>query len=155
VALKTRVAASAQVWLGQSVDTSSLCAGYPDLQNAPFLTSLGCAIRRPSLKDTHFNSGLRSRLGISGPLMIDSGGFALIKAPSSRWSAQTVGNLIHRIEADVFVSLDLPPTPQDDQQRRLRKILSSTRNFEYLAGRFPAKAIMPVVHGRTYSEADP
>jgi queuine/archaeosine tRNA-ribosyltransferase len=144
--------ATPRVWLGQSADTSSLCAGYPDLQNAPFLTSLGCAIRRPSLKDTHFNSGLKAKLGISGPLMIDSGGFALIKAPSSIWSARTVGNLIERIEADVFVSLDLPPTPQDDQQCRRRKILSSTRNFKYLTSRFPSKSIMPVVHGRTLSE---
>lgn len=152
MAPKNKIATIPRVWLGQSVDTSSLCADYPDLKDAPFLTSLGCAIRRPSLKYTHFNSGLRRKLGISGPLMIDSGGFALMKAPSSRWSAQTVGDLIEHIEADVFVSLDLPPSPQDDHQCRRRKILCSTRNFGYLASRFPRKLIMPVVHGRTFSE---
>lgn len=75
-----------------------------------------------------------------------------MKAPSSTWSARIVGNLIDRIDADVFVSLDLPPTPHDDEQCRRRKILSSTRNFRYLASRFPTKSIMPVVHGRTFSE---
>src|SRR4051794_22276419 len=94
------------VWLGQSVDTSSLCSSYPELQDGNFLTSLGCAIRRPSLLKTHFNGSLRRKLGLTGPLMLDSGGFALLNNPHARWTAATVARLIEEVSADVYVSLD-------------------------------------------------
>jgi queuine/archaeosine tRNA-ribosyltransferase len=141
-----------RIWLGQSADTSSICSSYEELKGAAFLTSLGCAMRRPSLRGSHFNSTLRDKLGLAGPLMIDSGGFALMKSPSAKWSASTVGNFIGSIDADVFVSLDLPPSPADDQDLRKRKICASTRNFRYLTNRFPTKIIMPVVHGRSIKE---
>src|ERR1700761_5577281 len=101
------------IWLGQSVDTSSLCASHAELKRLPFLTSLGCAIRRPSLRHTHFNENLREKLGITGPLMIDSGGFALLMNPQAKWSVRSVGELIAKIEAQVFVALDFPPHPKD------------------------------------------
>ena len=56
------------------------------------------------------------------------------------------------IDAQVFVSLDHPPSAGDDQDFRKKKIRASTRNFRYLSNRFPTKAIMPVVHGRSLSE---
>lgn len=142
------------VWLGQSVDTSSLCASHSELRQLRFLTSLGCAIRRPSLCRTHFNEGLRDRLGVTGPLMIDSGGFALLMNPQARWSVRSVGDLISNIEAQIFVSLDLPPHSKDTAETRKKKILLSNRNFRILADRFPRKTIMPVVHGRTIREIE-
>jgi queuine/archaeosine tRNA-ribosyltransferase len=143
-----------RIWLGQSADTSSICSSYEELRTAAFLTSLGCAMRRPSLRGSHFNSALRDKLGLAGPLMIDSGGFALMKSPSAKWTASTVGNLIDSIDANVFVSLDLPPSPTDDQDLRRKKICASTRNFRYLTDRFPTKTIMPVVHGRSLGEVN-
>jgi queuine/archaeosine tRNA-ribosyltransferase len=142
------------VWLGQSVDTSSICSKYSELNNIPFLTSLGCAIRRPSLKKSHFHSELRSKLGITGPLMVDSGGFALMMNPRSRWSIRDVSALINRIDAEIFVSLDHPPSRRDTSAQRQRKIKLSSRNFRILAERFPSKIIMPVVHGRTTAEIE-
>jgi queuine/archaeosine tRNA-ribosyltransferase len=109
-------------------------------------------MRRPSLRGSHFNLSLRDKLGLAGPLMIDSGGFALMKVPSAKWSATIVGNFIESIDAEIFVSLDLPPSTGDDQHERQRKIRASTRNFRYLTDRFPTKTIMPVVHGRSISE---
>lgn len=141
-------------WLGQSVNTSSICAHHPELNISPFLTSLGCAIRRPSLKRTHLNSGLRVKLGISGPLMIDSGGFALMRSPDSKWSLREVADLMGTIEADIFVSLDYPPHKSDSKQDRLEKISKSFQNFKKLSDRFPNKTVMPVVHGRSSLEIE-
>ncbi|MBR1212501.1 hypothetical protein JQ641_18025 [Bradyrhizobium sp. JYMT SZCCT0180] len=142
------------VWLGQSVDTSCICSTHPELSHKPFLTSLGCAIRRPSLHQTHFNGQLKSKLGVTGPLMVDSGGFALLTNPTARWTLREVARAIERIEADVFVNLDLPPAKGDSAEDRKRKIIKSTKNFNTLFERFPDKTIMPVVHGRTISEIE-
>jgi queuine/archaeosine tRNA-ribosyltransferase len=142
------------VWLGQSVDTSSICSKYPELNQVPFLTSLGCAIRKPSLKESHFHSNLRSKLGIKGPLMVDSGGFALMMNPHSRWNVGDVSALIQRIDAEIFVSLDHPPGRQDTKELRRNKIARSSRNFRTLSDRFPSKIVMPVVHGRTTEEIE-
>src|SRR5262249_4595604 len=116
--------------------------------------SLGCAIRKPSLRSTHFTSDLKAKLGISGPLMLDSGGFALMMNPNSRWTIRDVSKFVGQIEADVFVSLDHPPAERDSASERRRKIESSASNYRLLSERFPAKTIMPVVHGRTLSEID-
>lgn len=142
------------VWLGQSVDTSSICASHPDLKKHHFLTSLGCAIRRPGLRRTHFGGGLREKLGVTGPLMIDSGGFALLMNPNAKWTARVVGDLIENIDAQIFVSLDLPPRREDSAEVRRQKILISNRNFRTLSDRFPKKVIMPVIHGRTFREIE-
>ncbi len=143
-----------RIWLGQSVDTSSICSNYEELSSLSFLTSLGCAIRRPSLRKTHLNINLRAKLGLTGPLMIDSGGFALSINPSARWSLRHVSDAISEIQADIFVTLDLPPHKTDNSRDRLRKIMKSVDNYERLSERFPEKIIMPVVHGRTVSEVN-
>src|SRR6266851_59825 len=142
------------VWLGQSVNTSSICAGHCELRQAPFLTSLGCAIRRPFLRDNCFGPALRTRLGITGPLMVDSGGFALTTSAGARWTVRHVAALIRRIEADIFVTLDYPPRPSDTDYQRKRRIISSAANFKILSEMFPEKIIMPVIHGRTISEIE-
>lgn len=142
------------VWLGQSVDSSNICSCYPELSRAPFLTSLGCAIRRPSLRETHFNSTLREKLQVTGPLMIDSGGFVLSTKPNAGWTVRTVAKSIAKIEADIFVTLDYPPHLTDKARKRREKIVSSINNFEFLSERFPDKVIMPVIHGRTISEIE-
>lgn len=142
------------VWLGQSVDTSSICSTHPELNQRPFLTSLGCAIRRPSLRRSHFDGQLKNKLGIKGPLMLDSGGFALLMNPNARWTVREVSKAIERTDADIFVNLDFPPTIEDTAEDRRKKIIKSTNNFKTLSERFPSKTIMPVVHGRTFSEIE-
>src|SRR6185437_895079 len=142
------------VWLGQSVDTSSLCASYPEMRKLRFLTSLGCAIRKPSLHKTHFHDQLRSKLGVTGPLMVDSGGFALMINPHARWGVRAVARAINKIDADVFVSLDLPPRAGDSEIVRRKRIRASAHNYDILYRLFPRKQIMPGVHGRTLSEIE-
>jgi queuine/archaeosine tRNA-ribosyltransferase len=142
------------VWLGQSADTSSLCADFADLCSAPFLTSLGCAIRRPSLNKTHFHEGLREKLGVTGPLMIDSGGFALSTTNNIRWNIRNVSRAVRTIRADLFVSLDYPPHRDDTAAARRVKIRRSMRNFSSLASEFDIKILVPVIHGRTDAEVE-
>ena len=142
------------VWLGQSVDTSSICSVHSELSRMPFLTSLGCAIRKPSLKRTHFTSDLKAKLGLAGPLMVDSGGFALMMNPRSGWTTRDVSNLIKNMSAEVFVSLDHPPSKRDTASEHRRKIDLSVRNYRVLLERFPSKIIMPVIHGRSILEID-
>jgi tRNA-guanine family transglycosylase len=140
------------LWLGQSADTSSICSEYPELRCAPFLTSLGCTIRRPSLDVSHFHAGLKVKLGITGPLMVDSGGFVLSRTSAPHWTIDRVARFIERIDADIFVSLDHPPSANDTSNSRKRKIADSMRNFRKLARDLPHKIVMPVLHGRTFEE---
>jgi queuine/archaeosine tRNA-ribosyltransferase len=106
------------------------------------------------LKETHFNSGLKEKLGISGPLMVDSGGFALMMNPGSRWTIRDVSQFVDKIDGDIFVSLDHPPARQDQSNERLRKIALSAHNYRILYESFVSKIIMPVIHGRTMSEIE-
>ena len=141
-------------WLGQSADTSCICSTHHELNRTPFLTSLGCAIRKPSLIKTHFNSDLRAKLGVRGPLMVDSGGFALVANPRARWMLRDVEKIIRAVEADIFVSLDFPPTTRDTSSERRTKIIRSVESFYALSSRIDNKIIMPVVHGRRISEIE-
>jgi queuine/archaeosine tRNA-ribosyltransferase len=86
--------------------------------------------------------------------MLDSGGFALLMNPTARWTIREVSKAIERTDADIFVNLDFPPTIEDNAEDRRRKIVRSANNFDTLSGRFPSKTIMPVVHGRTFSEIE-
>ena len=141
-------------WLGQSMDSSSICATYPELNQMPFITSLGCAIRRPSLLRTHLNCHLRSKLGLNGPLMVDSGGFALMTNPHAKWTIGDVARAIGQIDAEIFVSLDFPPSKSDSAQERRRKIVRSHEKFGILTAKYPQKIIMPVIHGRSIREVE-
>ena len=86
--------------------------------------------------------------------MVDSGGFALMLNPRARWDVRSVADAITRIDADIFVSLDLPPRKGDSENVRRSRIETSIRNFVTLTQLFPKKQIMPVVHGRTLLEID-
>ena len=86
--------------------------------------------------------------------MLDSGGFVLSKNPNAKWTVKVVGDLIEKVDADIFVTLDLPPSLNDSASDRKKKINCSMRNFRILRERFPNKTMMPVVHGRTRRELE-
>src|SRR5689334_1681654 len=92
------------VWLGQSVDTSTLLARNATTRTWPALTSLGCALRHSRYFRTHFNEGLRTRLGLRGPLMLDSGGFRMMRLQAKDWSAARIAEVYRQVDADVLVS---------------------------------------------------
>jgi queuine/archaeosine tRNA-ribosyltransferase len=141
------------IWLGQSVDTSTIHTCYDDFSEIPILTSIGCAMRRRKANGAKFDVGLRKRLGAGGPLMVDSGGFVLMAKKNRRWSAASVATLYDRIDADYLVSLDLPPNRDDRPSDRRRKYGSTIRNFELLFDQF-GERVVPVVHGFGLNEVE-
>src|ERR1700744_3371594 len=74
------------IWLGQSVDTSTLHTSYSDYSRVPILTSVGCAMRRPSANKPKFDQNLRELVGARSRLMVDSGGFVLMGKDVAHWS---------------------------------------------------------------------
>ncbi|MGE5540238.1 MAG: hypothetical protein ACM30I_16600 [Gemmatimonas sp.] len=86
--------------------------------------------------------------------MVDSGGFVLSKRRAVRWTKDVVAAAFAQTDADIYVSLDLPPLPNDTGRRRRSKIRTSLRNYEFLLGKLPNKTLMPVVHGRTDDEVE-
>jgi tRNA-guanine family transglycosylase len=139
------------MWLGQSVDTSVIHSSVPEYKSLPVLTSLGCAIRRPALLTSRFGPNLKSTVQAGGPLMLDSGGFALMKNETHDWTAQHVSDVYDRVDADIVASLDVPPGLADERRARARKLRRTLDNLAILAPRFGAR-LMPVVQGRTPKE---
>lgn len=141
------------IWLGQSVDTSVIHTGYTDYVGLPILTSVGCVLRRPVANAAKFDTGLRSRIGATGQLMVDSGGFVLMSGKGCRWAAKDVAKLYRRIDADHLVSLDVPPNGRDDKGDRFKKYRQTIRNLGVLLDEFGSK-VVPVVHGRGQDEIE-
>jgi queuine/archaeosine tRNA-ribosyltransferase len=141
------------IWLGQSVDTSTIHDTYEDFARLPILTSVGCAMRRPRAVSEKFDTDLRSRIGAKGSLMVDSGGFVLMTKQDSRWDVGRVGRLYDRIDADYLVSLDVPPNAGDSKADRLRKYDKTFRNLERLFRQF-GRRVVPVVHGVNAEETE-
>lgn len=141
------------LWLGQSVDTSILHAGYPDFARLPILTSVGCVIRRPRAIADKFDARLRERVGARSRLMVDSGGFVLMRNPAAGWDVDNVARLYENIDAEHLVSLDVPPGEDDDGPERNRKYELTIANLGKLVDRFGSR-IVPVAHGTTPDELD-
>ena len=137
------------IWLAQSVDTSVLTARVPSMRSWPTLVSLGDAFRRPKYVESHFNKNLRQRLGISGPIMLDSGGFVLMTRDNPQWTPLRVAEIYEQVDADILVSLDLPPMSNDSTYRRRRKKSMTLYNYQLLTEKLGPKRLMPVIHGHS------
>jgi 7-cyano-7-deazaguanine tRNA-ribosyltransferase len=141
------------MWIGQSVDTSLIHTSIREYHGLPVLTSLGCAIRRPSLLARHFGPDLKARLNVRGPLMLDSGGFAMMKRRIKSWTVRDVSIVYERVDADLVVSLDIPPRLSEPPRIRAEKLRRTLSNLAYLAPKFGTR-LVPVVQGRTVLEIE-
>ena len=142
------------VWLCHNLRNQVLFAHHRNLQRAPVLVSLGDAFLRPSYKDRYFTEALRETLGLKGPIMIDSGGFALMSRRHLRWNMKEVERLYSRLPADILVSLDFPPSPHDDQRTRNRLRMKTLENLKRMRDFVGADRLMPVVHGYSPPELE-
>lgn len=138
--------AGLRIWLGQSVDTSVLHTKIDAYKDLPVLTSVGCAFRRPKSLIGKFGGNLRGHVGAAGPLMLDSGGFVLMMKDVPSWTVERTLELYRKVDADHLVTLDVPPGPNDDDEVRSKKFLSTASNFEFLYDHLGSR-IMPVLHG--------
>jgi len=65
-----------------------------------------------------------------------------------------IERLYSRLRADILVSLDFPPSPDDDQLTRDQLRKKSLRNLRRMCDFVLADHLMPVVHGYTLSELE-
>jgi tRNA-guanine family transglycosylase len=117
------------------------------------MVSLGDAIHRPRMLDSVFGPHLKQRLLITGPLMLDSGGFTMMMQDRQLSIAQ-VARAFSASNADVVVSLDEPPVASDPEHIRRAKHSRTIANFEALRAEGIAAHLAPVVHRANPQELD-
>jgi tRNA-guanine family transglycosylase len=141
------------VWLGQSARTTVVTRAYPELRQERWMASLGDAIHRPRMLQTVFTAGLKEKLFVTGPLMLDSGGFTMMM----RHACLTVVDVLsvfRATSADVVVSLDHPPLASDAAEVRLRKYQQTLENLKYLGAGVGYERLAPVIHGLCLEEIE-
>jgi tRNA-guanine family transglycosylase len=141
------------LWLGQSARTTVVTRAYPQLASARWMASLGDAIHRPRMLETVFGRQLKTRLAITGPLMLDSGGFTMMMREGDLSLAQ-VARAFGAADADVLVSLDYPPLGTDPVEVRQAKYANTLANFTALHRDLARASLAPVVHGVTVAELE-
>jgi queuine/archaeosine tRNA-ribosyltransferase len=142
------------VWLGHNLRNAVLFSSHPSLSVAPMLVSLGDAFLRPSYMPRFFTTRIREELGMTGPLMVDSGGYTLLSNPQLRWSIKQVERAYSELPVDILVSLDYPPSPFDDARTRTYRRKRTLTNFSFLYNALPKDKLMPVVHGHSLREIE-
>lgn len=140
------------IWLGQNLRNRVLFASDAELSGAPVLISFGDAIQRSSYKQRFFNKRLRETLGITGPIMVDSGGFALLDRPHLTCALADLRAIYDEVPADIVVSLDHPPTTHANKEQRARLRKRTLRNYQHLREIAMPERLMPVVHGHSWDE---
>ena len=141
------------VWLGQSVRTTVVTRRYPNLSGQCWMVSLGDAVHRPRLIETVFRSSIRQRIAVDGPLMLDFGGFTMMTKREGI-SIETIVDIYKHTQAELCITLDLPPTESDGAKARSRKYLKTLANLTYLIGSVGKDRIIPVIHGTTEEEIE-
>jgi tRNA-guanine family transglycosylase len=139
------------VWLGQSARTTTVTRDYPQLCAARWMASLGDAIHRPRMLETVFGQRLRQRLNVTGPLIIDSGGFTMMMR-NGQLPLAAVAKAFSDADAEVVISLDYPPWPSDTVDVRQTKYAKTLSNFEILSRKQMSACLAPVIHGVTDEE---
>lgn len=148
-----RAARERYVWLGQSARTTVVTRAYPELAGARWMASLGDAIHRPRMLETVFGPNLKARLGITGSLMLDSGGFTMMMR-NGQLGLDAVVKAFGQVAADVVVSLDYPPLGSDSVDDRLAKYSRTLENFVHLNRVVMGASLAPVIHGVTTDELE-
>jgi tRNA-guanine family transglycosylase len=142
---------SKSLWLGQSARTTLVTNAYPKLASARWMASLGDAIHRPKMLESVFGPQLRDRLRITGPLMLDSGGFTLMMR-NGQLSLAEVTRAFNTAAADVVISLDYPPLATDAEDVRRDKYNRTLANFATLHRESFDASLAPVIHGTGHDE---
>ena len=87
------------------------------------MASLGDAIHRPRMLGTVFGPTLKQRLNVTGPLILNSGGFTFMMR-NGRLPLAAVARAFSDVDADVVISLDYPPLASDTVEVRRAKYFS-------------------------------
>jgi queuine/archaeosine tRNA-ribosyltransferase len=117
------------------------------------MVSLGDAVHRPRLIDNVFRADIRARIGVEGPLMLDSGGFTMMMHNRSL-SVHQIAGIYRDAQVELCVTLDIPPIESDDGRKRSRKYRKTHDNLAALIDAVGPRRIVPVVHGMTVAEVE-
>ncbi len=115
------------------------------------MVSLGDAVHRPRLIERVFCGNLKEHLNVSGPVMLDSGGFTMMTR-NRALQMKDVAKIYRSTGADLCISLDVPPMHVDDRTARKQKFNQTQMNFEFLAYEVGLKKLVPVLHGSSALE---
>jgi tRNA-guanine family transglycosylase len=116
------------------------------------MASLGDAIHRPRLLETVFSGQLRERLKAQGPILLDSGGFTATIQRVPTPSIEKLAQIYAVADADILVSLDVPPTLRCNARERQCKYSATLANLQALTLVLDSNRIAPVIHGRSLQE---
>jgi tRNA-guanine family transglycosylase len=139
------------VWLGQSVRTTVVTTRYPELGRECWMVSLGDVVHRPQLAERVFCGDLRTRLGVCGPLMLDSGGFTMMMQHRTLEVCE-IADIYKRAKVELCISLDIPPTSKDNSRIRIRKYDKTQKNLAHLIEVVGPDKLVPVIHGVNETE---
>jgi queuine/archaeosine tRNA-ribosyltransferase len=139
------------VWLGQSTRTTVVTKVYPELAGERWLASLGDVVHRPRLAETVFRRSLKERLRVTGPVMLDSGGFTMMTRAGAL-GLYDVMSIYKETSADLLISLDQPPIDTDEPEARRKKYDINYRNYAALLSCFESRRVVPVLHGTSVEE---
>ncbi len=107
---------------------------------------------RPYLRRAIRRIGIKAHLGSSGPILIDSGGYSLMTAARALFTIEELIELYRYLNADAYAALDLPPSPGDSRNIRLRKWRATLSNLDRMLKELPDVRLMPVIHGHSLDE---
>jgi tRNA-guanine family transglycosylase len=148
------VAGMPMIWFGQSVRTTLVLPDYAALADLPIMASLGDAIHRPRLLEKVFAGHLRERLKAKGPILLDSGGFTALRGTLETLTIQKLAEVYERTDADLVLSLDVPPSLRSTPRDRRHRYATTLANLIALTRTFNKERIVPVVHGRSIKEVE-
>jgi tRNA-guanine family transglycosylase len=122
------------------------------LNDSPLMISAVDLIRRPNLRRTVGRVGIKEYLGVTGPILIDSGGFSLMSERCAPITAAELAAIYSDLSADVYAALDLPPGSTDNTRQRAQKWSQTLTNLDHMLEVLVQQIVMPVIHGRTLDE---
>ncbi len=122
------------------------------LRNVPLMISAVDLVTRPRLRHAIGRVGIRAYLDVSGPIMIDSGGYSIMSGRCKTVAVDDVISIYHDLDADMYAALDVPPGPNDRATLRKQKWRATLTNLDHMLEQFGPERLMPVIHGRTLGE---
>jgi queuine/archaeosine tRNA-ribosyltransferase len=103
------------------------------------------------LAETVFRRSLKERLKVTGPVMLDSGGFTMMTRSGALGLVDVI-SIYKEASADLLISLDQPPIDTDEPEARRQKYDNNQRNYGELLSCLEPRRVVPVLHGTTVDE---
>ncbi len=122
------------------------------LRNIPLMISVVDLVTRPELRRSIGRVGIKSYLGVSGPVIIDSGGYSIMSGRMRTATVDDVISIYRDLGADTYAALDVPPGRTDEAKLRRQKWQATLTNLDRMLKHFGPDRLMPIVHGRTVGE---